>query len=87
MAGKEIRSILPTNTRLGLILIFLVTVLIIVLAVLFILHFFHDGGPNWLLGGLLAAELFLFGVALALFARFFVPMKEVAEPRDDDFLW
>ena len=87
MAGKEIRTILPTNTKLGFVLILWVTALILILAILFVVKFLQAGSPGWLLGSLLAAELFLFGVALALFARFFMPMKEVAEPREDEFLW
>ncbi len=87
MATKEIRSIPPKNTGLGMVLITITVLLIIVVSVLFLIKYFTTGGPDWLLGVFMAVEFFLFGLAIVFYARFFLPFKEVSEDREDELLW
>ncbi len=44
-------------------------------------------GSNYLLGTLLAFEFFCAGLEVVLFARFFLPFREVAEDREEELLW
>ena len=44
-------------------------------------------GSNYLLGTLLALEFLAAGIEIVLFARFFVPFREVSEDREEELLW
>ncbi|HAM49658.1 MAG TPA: hypothetical protein DCP92_02780 [Nitrospiraceae bacterium] len=44
-------------------------------------------GNDYLLGTLLAFELLIAGVEIVLFARCFIPFREVSEDREEELLW
>ncbi len=44
-------------------------------------------GSDYILGTLLAAEFLIAGLELVLFARYFVPFREVSEDREEELLW
>jgi hypothetical protein len=44
-------------------------------------------GSDYLLGTLLATEFLIAGVELVLFARYFIPFREVSEDREEELLW
>ncbi len=44
-------------------------------------------GSDYLMGTLLAFEFLLAAVELVLFARYFIPFREVSEDREEELLW
>ncbi len=44
-------------------------------------------GSDYLLGTLLASEFLFVGIEIVLFARYFVPFREVSEDREEELLW
>jgi hypothetical protein len=44
-------------------------------------------GSDYLMGTLLAFEFLIAGVELVLFARYFIPFREVSEDREEELLW
>ena len=44
-------------------------------------------GSDYLLGTLLAFEFLLAGVEIILYARYFIPFREVSEDREEELLW
>ena len=44
-------------------------------------------GNNYHLGTLLAFEFLIAGIAVVLYARYFVAFREVAEDREEELLW
>ncbi len=87
MASKEIHYIPPSNSNTGFWLILITVIAIVLFAILFLVKYFTVGGPDWQLGLFIAAEFFLFALAILFYARFFVPYREVSEDREDELLW
>ncbi len=44
-------------------------------------------GSDYLLGTLLACEFALAGAEIVVFARYFIPFREVSEDREEELLW
>jgi hypothetical protein len=44
-------------------------------------------GNNYLWGTLLAFEFLIAGTEIVVFARYFVPFREVSEDREEELLW
>jgi len=44
-------------------------------------------GSDYLLGTLLAFEFLFAGIELVIFARYFIPFREVSEDREEELLW
>jgi hypothetical protein len=44
-------------------------------------------GSDYLMGTLLASEFLFAGVEVVLFARYFIPFREVSEDREEELLW
>ena len=44
-------------------------------------------GSDYLLGTLLAFEFLASGIAVVLYARCFIPFREVSEDREEELLW
>ncbi len=44
-------------------------------------------GSDYLMGSLLASEFLLAGLEIVLFARYFIPFREVSEDREEELLW
>jgi len=44
-------------------------------------------GSDYLMGSLLASEFLIAGVEIVLFARYFIPFREVSEDREEELLW
>ncbi len=44
-------------------------------------------GSDYALGTLLACEFLIAGVEIIIFARYFVPFREVSEDREEELLW
>ncbi len=44
-------------------------------------------GSDYLMGTLLACEFLIAGVEVVLFARYFIPFREVSEDREEELLW
>ncbi len=44
-------------------------------------------GSDYILGTLLASEFLFAGIEIVLFARYFVPFREVSEDREEELLW
>jgi len=44
-------------------------------------------GSNYLLGTLLSFEFLIAGINIVLFARYFIPFREVSEDREEEMLW
>lgn len=44
-------------------------------------------GSDYLMGSLLASEFLVAGVEIVLYARYFIPFREVSEDREEELLW
>ncbi len=44
-------------------------------------------GSDYVMGTLLAAEFLIAGVEIVVFARYFIPFREVSEDREEELLW
>ncbi len=44
-------------------------------------------GSDYVLGTLLASEFLIAGAEVVIFARYFIPFREVSEDREEELLW
>ncbi len=69
------------------VLIVLLSLLMLGLGVVFAYLLISDKGSNYVLGTLTAFICLLAGINIVLFAKAFLPFREVSEDREEELLW
>lgn len=87
MSFEIIEEKKPTYSQAATIAVLLLSILLIGTGAAFAYLLITGNGSNYLLGTLLALELLIVGVELVIFARYFVPFREVSEDREEELLW
>jgi hypothetical protein len=67
--------------------IIVLSFLLFAAAVAFAYLLISGKGSDYLLGTLLAFEFLATGIAVVLYARCFIPFREVSEDREEELLW
>ncbi len=77
----------PAYSKAATIAILILSILLLGAGVAFAYFLVTGKGSDYLLGTLLAFEFLIGGVEIVLFARYFVPFREVSEDREEELLW
>ena len=77
----------PSYSKAAMIVILLLAVLLLGVGAAFAYFLISGKGKDYLLGTLLALEFLIAGVEIIVFARYFVPFREVSEDREEELLW
>jgi hypothetical protein len=77
----------PSFSAAAMNVIILLAVLLLGMGAAFAWLLLSGKGNNYLLGTLLAFEFLVAGIEIVLFARYFVPFREVSEDREEELLW
>ncbi len=77
----------PRYPKAAVLAVLVLSLLLFVIAAGFAGLLITGKGSDYLLGTLLAAELLVAGVEIVVFARFFIPFREVSEDREEELLW
>ncbi|MCL5023652.1 MAG: hypothetical protein M1497_09855 [Nitrospirae bacterium] len=77
----------PSYSGLAMAVILVLSFVLFGVAVLFAYLLISGKGNDYLLGTLLAFEFLIAGIEVVLFARCFIPFREVSEEREEELLW
>ena len=70
-----------------MILLTFFAVLEIALSAFFVYTFFQGAMNEYLLGGLMTAQLLIMAMIIVTYYKAFVPFKEISEDREEEYLW
>ncbi len=87
MSYEIIEERKPTYSTAAMLAVLILSILLIVAGVAFAYLLITGKGSDYLLGTLLALEFLIAGVEVVIFARNFIPFREVSEDREEELLW
>jgi hypothetical protein len=87
MSFEIVREARPSYSGAAVAVIAALAILLVGMGAAFAWLLLTGKGSNYLLGTLLALEFLVAGIEIVLFARYFVPFREVSEDREEELLW
>ncbi len=87
MSFEIIKEKKPAYPKAAATAVLVLAILLLAAGVAFAYLLITGKGSDYLLGTLLACEFLLAGVEIVLFARYFIPFREVSEDREEELLW
>jgi hypothetical protein len=87
MSFEIIQEKKPSYSKAAMIVILVLSVLLLGAGAAFAYLLISGKGKDYLLGTLLAFEFLIAGIEIVLFARYFIPFREVSEDREEELLW
>ena len=84
---KIIRETQPTCGTVPMLIIILLAVTLVGMSTAFVYLLLSGRGNNYLLGTILAFEFLIGGTEIIVYARYFLPFREVSEDREEELLW
>ncbi len=87
MSFEIIRERKPEYPMAAVIAVLILAVLLVGAGAAFAYLLVTGEGSDYLLGTLLAFEFLIAAVEVVLFARYFIPFREVSEDREEELLW
>ncbi len=87
MSFEIIQERKPVYPKAAMIAILILAILLLGAGVAFAYLLITGTGNDYLLGTLLAFEFLITGIEIVLFARYFIPFREVSEDREEKLLW
>ena len=87
MSFEIIQEKRPAYSKTAMIAIIILSILLLGACSAFAYFMVSGLGNDYLWGTLLAFEFLMAGIEIVLFARYFVPFREVSEDREEELLW
>ncbi len=87
MSFEVIRERKPAYPKSASIAVLVLAILLLGAGAAFVWFLITGTGSDYLLGTLLAFEFLAAGIEIVIFARYFVPFREVSEDREEELLW
>ncbi len=87
MSFEIIKERKPAYPKAAATAVLILSILLLGTGVAFAYLLVTGNGSDYLLGTLLAFEFLIAGAEIVLFARYFVPFREVSEDREEELLW
>ncbi len=87
MSFEIIRERKPVYPKAAAIAVLVLAILLLGAGAAFAYLLFTGTGSDYLMGTLIAFEFLVAGVEIVLFARYFIPFREVSEDREEELLW
>jgi zinc transporter ZupT len=87
MSYEIIEEKKPSYSKAAAFAVLILSILLIGAGAVFAYLLMTGKGSDYLLGTLLALEFLIAGIELVIFARYFVPFREVSEDREEELLW
>ncbi len=87
MRFEILREKRPAYPVAAMIVVLVLSILLLGAGAAFAYLLVSGQGNDYLWGSLLAFELLIAGIEIILFARYFVPFREVSEDREEELLW
>ncbi len=77
----------PVYPQAAMIAVLVLSILLLAVGAAFASLLISGKGKDYLLGTLLAFEFLIAGSEIIIFARYFLPFREVSEDREEELLW
>jgi hypothetical protein len=87
MSYEIIKEKKPDYPASAMIAVAILSILLIGAGAAFAYLLITGKGSDYLLGTLLAFEFLIAALQIVLFARYFIPFREVSEDREEELLW
>jgi hypothetical protein len=87
MSFAVIRGKKPLYPKAAMFAVLVLAVLLLGAGAAFAYLLMTGKGSDYLMGTLLAFEFLIAGIEVVLFARYFLPFREVSEDREEELLW
>jgi hypothetical protein len=87
MSFEIITESKPGYSKAAVLAVLILAVLLLGAGAAFAYLLITGKGSDYLLSTLLACEFLIAGVEIVLFARYFIPFREVSEDREEELLW
>jgi hypothetical protein len=87
MSFEIIREKKPTYPKAAMVAVLVLSILLLGTGAAFAYFLVSGQGNDYLWGTLLAVEFVIAGIDIVVFARYFVPFREVSEDREEELLW
>jgi len=87
MSFEIIQEKRPAYPKAAIIAVLVLSILLLAAGTAFAYFLISAQGSDYLWGTLLAFEFLIAGIEIVLFARYFVPFREVSEDREEELLW
>ncbi len=87
MSFEIIEEKKPSYSKAATLAVLLLSILLVSAGVAFAYLLITGTGSDYLLGTLLAFEFLIAGIEIVIFARYFLPFREVSEDREEELLW
>ncbi len=87
MSFEVIREKKPAYPKAAVAAILVLAVLLLGAGAAFAYLLITGTGSDYVMGTLVACEFLIAGVEIVLFARYFIPFREVSEDREEELLW
>ncbi len=87
MSFETIQTKRPAYPKAAVIAVLVLSILLLGAGAEFAYFLVSGKGNDYLWGTLLAVEFLIAGIEIVLFARYFVPFREVSEDREEELLW
>lgn len=87
MSFEIIQEKRPAYPKAAMIAVLVLSILLLGAGVAFAYFLVSGQGNDYLWGTLLAFEFLIAGIEIVLFARYFIPFREVSEDREEELLW
>ncbi len=87
MSFEIIEERKPAYPKVATIAVLIMSILLLGIGAAFVYLLTTGKGSDYLLGTLLAFEFLTSGAEIVLFARYFIPFREVSEDREEELLW
>lgn len=87
MSFEIIQEKRPAYPKAAVFAILTLSILLLCAGAAFAYLLVSGRGNDYLWGTLLAVEFLIAGIEIVLFARYFVPFREVSEDREEELLW
>ncbi len=87
MSFEIIEEEKPLYPKAAVLAVLVLAVLLLGAGIAFAWLLVTGTGSDYLLGTLLASEFLIAGLEIVIFARYFIPFREVSEDREEELLW
>ncbi len=87
MSFEIIRERKPIYPKSAVTAVLILSILLACAGAAFAYLLITGKGSDYLIGTLLAFEFLVAGLEIVIFARFFIPFREVSEDREEELLW
>ncbi len=87
MSFEIIQEKRPVYPKTAMIAVLVLSILLLGVGAAFAYLLISGKGNDYLLGTLLGFEFLIAGIEIIIFARYFLPFREVSEDREEELLW